>query len=383
MRITEAKSLELSFPPDSGFSSSHILFYSGRPDLSSLFPPADSTRNRLFVTDSTIASLEPCREFFFRFTGGRQASQLPAVYRDAADTLCVLGAGESFKTMENVLAIARAALDSNFNRNCLFVSIGGGVLCDMTGFAASIFKRGVDVEFVPTTLLADVDAAIGGKTGCDFGSYKNMIGSFYPARNIHIWSGFVQSLPQKEFISGLGEVIKTALLFSRELTDILKASPDAVLGRNQELLEKMIFICAQAKAKTVHEDFREHGKRSFLNYGHTFAHALESAAGLGTVTHGEAVAWGIARALDLSRMTGRCSGQFAAECKELLSSYGYDIRPVPGALQGMPGAQQKLLEAMHKDKKNSSSRVKVILQSGAQETHITEVSDSELCGALQ
>lgn len=383
MSISTSRTLELKFPSGSGFDSSHILFYSGAPDLGALFSCKEGTRSRLFVTDETVAALEPCRAFFRRFTGGEAAQNFPAAYRNGTDTLCILGAGESYKSMESVLAIAKAALDSNFNRNCLFVSVGGGVLCDMTGFAASLFKRGVDVEFVPTTLLADVDAAIGGKTGCDFESYKNMIGAFYPAKKIHIWSSFVLSLPETEFISGLGEVIKTALLFSAELTDILQKNRDGILKRNPEILEKMIFICAQAKAHTVHEDFREHGIRAFLNYGHTFGHALESAAGLGTVTHGEAVVWGIARALDLSCRLHLCSSEFAAECKQLMALYGYDIQPVPQALKGTEGAQQKLLEAMHKDKKNSGSLIKVILQSGAQKTEIREVSDSEIAGVLE
>ncbi|MEE0353611.1 MAG: 3-dehydroquinate synthase, partial [Treponema sp.] len=190
MDISPIDSFELLFPENSGFDKTDILFYSGKSDLCRLYLSAENKRNRLFVTDTNIAPL--CADFISHFTDENANNiKAPSVFKKENDILCIIGAGEKFKTIENVLEIVRAALNSNFNRNCLFVAIGGGVLSDMTGFAASMFKRGVDVEFVPTTLLSDVDASIGGKTGCDFDSYKNMIGAFYPAKKIHIWSSFI------------------------------------------------------------------------------------------------------------------------------------------------------------------------------------------------
>ncbi|WP_296028259.1 3-dehydroquinate synthase family protein [uncultured Treponema sp.] len=382
MEISPIDNFELLFPENSGFDKTDILFYSGKNDLCSLYLSAENKSNRLFVTDTNIAPL--CTDFISHFTDENADNiKAPSVFKKGNDTLCILGAGEKYKTIENVLEIVRAALNSNFNRNCLFVAIGGGVLSDMTGFAASMFKRGVDVEFVPTTLLSDVDASIGGKTGCDFDSYKNMIGAFYPAKKIHIWSSFIQSLPQNEFISGLGEVVKTAFLFSPELTEILKTQKEKVMSRNEEVLQKIIAICAKAKAKTVHEDFKEKGIRAYLNYGHTFGHALETVAGLGKISHGEAVAWGIGRALDLSLNKKLCTAEFAKECKSILFEYGFCTEPIPQITKDIPNATLALVSAMHKDKKNSGSCVKVILQKAAQSTLITEVQDNEILEVLK
>ena len=382
MNISPIDNFELLFPDNSGFDKTDILFYSGKNDLCSLYLSAENKRNRLFVTDTNIAPL--CTDFISHFTDENADNiKAPSIFKKGNDTLCILGAGEKYKTIENVLEIVRAALNSNFNRNSLFVAIGGGVLSDMTGFAASMFKRGVDVEFVPTTLLSDVDASIGGKTGCDFDSYKNMIGAFYPAKKIHIWSSFIQSLPQNEFISGLGEVVKTAFLFSPELTEILKTQKEKVMSRNEEVLQKIITICAKAKAKTVHEDFKEKGIRAYLNYGHTFGHALETVAGLGKISHGEAVAWGIERALELSLDKNLCSAEFANECKSILFDYGFCTDPLPQIIKDIPNATLALVSAMHKDKKNSGSCVKVILQKTGQSTFITEVQDNEIIEVLK
>lgn len=382
MNISPIDNFELLFPDNSGFDKTDILFYSGKNDLCSLYLSAENKRNRLFVTDTNIAPL--CTDFISHFADENADNiKAPSIFKKGNDTLCILGAGEKYKTIENVLEIVRAALNSNFNRNCLFVAIGGGVLSDMTGFAASMFKRGVDVEFVPTTLLSDVDASIGGKTGCDFDSYKNMIGAFYPAKKIHIWSSFIQSLPQNEFISGLGEVVKTAFLFSPELTEILKTQKEKVMSRNEEVLQKIITICAKAKAKTVHEDFKEKGIRAYLNYGHTFGHALETVAGLGKISHGEAVAWGIGRALELSLDKNLCSAEFAKECKSILFDYGFCTDPLPQIIKDIPNATLALVSAMHKDKKNSGSCVKVILQKTGQSTFITEVQDNEILEVLK
>lgn len=382
MNISPIDSFELFFPENSGFDKTDILFYSGKNDLCSLYLSAENKRNRLFVTDTNIAPL--CADFISHFTSeNADKIKVPSVFKKGNDTLCILGAGEKYKTIENVLEIVRAALSSNFNRNCLFVAIGGGVLSDMTGFAASMFKRGVDVEFVPTTLLSDVDASIGGKTGCDFDSYKNMIGAFYPAKKIHIWSSFIQTLPQNEFISGLGEVVKTAFLFSSELTEILKTQKEKVMSRNEEVLQKIIAICAKAKAKTVHEDFKEKGIRAYLNYGHTFGHALETVAGLGRISHGEAVAWGIGRALDLAFSKKLCTAEFTKECKSILFDYGFCTEHIPQIIKNIPDATLALVSAMHKDKKNSGSCVKVILQKTEQSTLATEVQDDEILEVLK
>lgn len=368
-----------SYPKNSGFESTSINFHSGSPDLEGLFCHGTEGQ-RLFVTDTSIASLPSMKPFISRFTddGSR-----PSKTRVGNDILLTVGAGESFKTLETVIEMVEAALEGNFNRNCTFIAIGGGVICDMTAFAASMFKRGVSVRFVPTTLLAMVDAAIGGKSGCDFKGYKNMIGSFWPASTLDVWPEFILSLPEKEFVSGLGEAIKTALLFSPEMWKMFTENADRILRRDMNVLHRIIIECVKAKAAIVEEDFREHGRRAFLNLGHTFGHALESVAGLGTITHGEAVVWGIGRALDLSVRLGLCGEGYAEKTKEVLSSYGYDMKVRPSVLEGSAdGTKERLIGAMKKDKKNISSEIRVTIQKGLCDTLVTGVSDGDIEAVL-
>lgn len=377
-----------SYPKDSGFGTSSIHFHAGSPDLEGLFCEA-SDHPRLFVTDSTIAALDSTKDFTNLFTfepdGGKE---FPRTGGHGKDLLLILGPGEKYKTLESVTLILETALNHNLNRNCEFVAIGGGVICDMTAFAASMFKRGVDVSFVPTTLLSMVDASIGGKSGCDFKGFKNMIGAFWPAKVLHVWPQFVKSLPEHEYMSGLGEALKTALLFNPQMWDTFATNRDGVLAQDPAILQTVIEECVKAKAKIVEEDFREHGRRSFLNLGHTFGHALESVAGLGDITHGAAVVWGIGRALDLSSRLGLCGKDYAEKAKKVLSDYGYDMSPIPSVIsakvdQNNDDSAQRLIFAMKKDKKNQSSDIRVILQKNLCDTIVQTVSDSDIEAVLQ
>ena len=259
-----------------------------------------------------------------------------------------------------------------------------------------LFRSGVSVEFVPTTLLSMVDASVGGKTGCDFEGYKNMVGSFYPARNIYIFPSFVKSLPENEYRSGLAEAIKTALLFSKEMCSIFANEKEKVASRDDETLFKIIDGCVRAKSSVVHKDFREKSKRALLNYGHTFGHALESVAGLGKVTHGEAVAWGIGRALDLGVALGLTNKSYAENAKQMLSSYGYDMESLQKAVapadekdgESLTDARlnkaNEILSSMHKDKKNSGSKmIRVIMQKSICRNIIQEVSENDILSVLK
>ncbi|MBQ3670031.1 MAG: 3-dehydroquinate synthase, partial [Treponema sp.] len=199
----------ISYPPvHPGTDRTFIRFYSGRIDMDAIFYGGESEGRpqRIFVTDTLVASLEAMRPFIENFHAdnfSRVDIKNGSVARRGNDVLVILGAGEPFKTIESVLAIVMAALDNNGQRSAVFVGIGGGVVTDMTAFAASIFKRGAHCELVPTTLLSMVDAAVGGKTGCDFDTYKNMIGSFFPAQKIHVCPAFIESLPPHEYRSGM------------------------------------------------------------------------------------------------------------------------------------------------------------------------------------
>ena len=365
------KDFNINYPMiHQGTEKTEVVFFQKESEL---FANIGNGENKhIYVTDSNIALLPEVKKFLDEQKAKNQV-------------VVILPAGEENKTLDSVLTIVKAALEADFNRNSVFTGIGGGVITDMTAFASSIFKRGAKLELIPTSLLAMVDAACGGKTGCDFESYKNMIGSFYPAGKLYICSEFVQSLPESEYFSGLAEAVKTAMLYDEEMFEDFETKADLVRARNPELLDKIIEKCVRAKAKIVEEDLTEKGLRMQLNLGHTFAHALETVAGLGAISHGEAVAWGCGRAVELSQNLGLASETYKNRVFAMLKNYGYSTEALHPVLNGkIPENQVKetLLFAMKKDKKNSSSTVRFVLQSDIKKTVIQEVSDSEVAKVL-
>ncbi|GHV84691.1 3-dehydroquinate synthase [Spirochaetia bacterium] len=253
-----------------------------------------------------------------------------ALARDITNELPVLTLppGEAAKTWQSVETILRAARNNGLGRDGLFIGIGGGVICDLTAFAASIYMRGAELALVPTTLLCMVDAAVGGKTGFDLEGLKNLAGTFYPAKAVFIASEALKTLPLREWKSGLAELFKTAVLskdesFFEELRRFIETGGFENPGfTNSETTEQFLSLIEKAvlvKGRIVEVDPREDlnnaagfgmdaaaggTERALLNLGHTFGHALESALGLGTVTHGEAVAWGLARSAELGQQLG-------------------------------------------------------------------------------
>lgn len=328
---------------------------------------------KLFVIDSNVE--KAFHELLFESTnkcaqeGAFRSPSLATPY-----STVVIPSGERYKTMDSVLMIIEMAIKLGFNRNDKFVAIGGGVVCDMTAFAASIYKRGVGVDFVPTTLLAMVDAAIGGKTGCDHKAYKNMIGAFWPAKNIYYCTPFLRTLPNSEYLSGMAEAIKTALLYDADMVATFENNADKITARDPTLLTYIINRCAHAKASVVERDFRERGDRRMLNLGHTFAHALETYEGLGGLSHGCAVAWGITRAARLSQLLQLCDSIYSDRVTALMASYGYNTSAT--ASHGEADFADKIIDAMHKDKKNTSDKVTFVLQEDICNNVIMEVSDN-------
>lgn len=371
---SKKNALTISYPATyPGTEKTQIHFYSDKADLVSLYNPgSDNSVRRCFVTDATVATIPAVTPFIEKFEDGVCGE----------DLLIILGSGEPYKTLESVLEIVKTAVDAGFSRKDLFVGIGGGVICDMTGFAASIFKRGAPCQFVPTTLLAMVDASIGGKTGCDFENYKNMIGAFWPAQEIHIFPEFVQSLSAEQYRSGLGEAIKTGLLYDQELYEIFKTEAEKILSRDRETVFNLISRCSQAKAKVVEQDFTEKNIRMFLNLGHTFGHALETLAGLGNIPHGDAVAWGIGREVTLCAREEICTESFKNEVLETLEKYSWCTQAVHPAIKG-GGFGERIINIMHKDKKNSSKAIRLVLQKGLNDTYTTEIEDSKILAVLK
>ena len=375
---------------------SEIHFIQDKIDLKKLFFSSGTAANdntsgrRLFTLDANVAAL-PCLKKFTALFAAKSAQDQkaaalkPGVYdglgKAKNDALIILRSGEKYKTIKSVLQIVEAALDRSFTRKDVFCAIGGGVLTDMTAFAASLYKRGAVCEFVPTTLLAMVDAAMGGKTGCDFDDYKNMIGAFYPARALYVYPDFVQSLNEREYRSGFAEAFKTALLYDKAMFNQIKKNKEKIKARDPNFVFKMIQACAKAKARVVQKDMIEKNIRMQLNLGHTFGHALETCAGLGKIAHGDAVAWGIGRALCLSQKLGLCPDEYKEKVFDLLEYFGWETTAAPKCFCPKDGAK-KILCAMKRDKKNSSSKIRVILQSGLCDTVITEVSDKDILKCL-
>ncbi len=280
----------------------------------------------------------------------------------------VLEAGENGKTWSSVEKILQKAVDDGLGRDSIFTGIGGGVVCDLAAFAASVYMRGTGLSLVPTTLLAMVDASLGGKTGFDFSGYKNVVGTFYPAQEIIICTDVLGTLPQREYRSGLAEVIKTALIGDADLLNILETERSKVLSGEKELMTSVIRRCLSVKGNIVEQDFNEKGVRAFLNFGHTFGHALESASCFTGYTHGEAVAWGIRKAIGLGELLGITESCYAKRVYSLLESYGYpcdapEISPT------------SLLTAMKQDKKKREGRIRFVLQKTLCDTAVLAVGE--------
>lgn len=285
------------------------------------------------------------------------------------DNALVLPPGEQHKSWTSVDKILYEAVNLGLGRDACFVGCGGGVVCDLCAFAASIYMRGARLVLIPTTLLAMVDAALGGKTGMDYGGYKNMVGTFFPASEVRVVVDYLRTLPEREFRSGMAEVIKHSLLVRNDLKDRLRSKREKIMRRDPDVLAEVIPEAMAVKGEIVAEDLRETGRRATLNLGHTFAHALESAAGFAGMSHGEAVGWGIEKALRLGVRIGVTPSDYASEVTDFLRAYGFRLDTPAGLID-------PILAAMHMDKKKRAGRVRFILQRDWGDTFLREVDES-------
>jgi len=276
-----------------------------------------------------------------------------------------LSAGEHIKHFSCLKEILNYLYVKEADRGTILCVVGGGSLCDIGAFAASIYLRGLSLMLVPTTLLAMVDAAIGGKTGINFKSGKNIIGSFYPANKVYICMKFLDTLSDQEFKNGLAELIKTAMIGDAILFTILRERIHDILHKDLNILLDIIQRAITVKGKIVEQDLYEsEGVREHLNLGHTFAHALESVSDF-SYSHGDAVAWGINAALHVGRYLGISDATYACEVQELLSSYGYRLK--------VPYKPELLVNAMRYDKKRTRDHLRFVLQENAQRTIVQSV----------
>jgi 3-dehydroquinate synthase len=297
-----------------------------------------------------------------------------ALFGAAAPSSLILPAGESSKNWDSVQAILSRCVALGLGRDAVMAGVGGGVICDMTALAASLYMRGCGLTLVPTTLLAMVDASFGGKTGIDFLGYKNLVGTFYPAALIVVCPTATKSLPGREYLSGLAEVIKTAIIGDEALFTFLERNRDAVMARQPGAVEEMVRRSLAVKARIVEDDLRENGARAVLNLGHTFGHALESATGFSAWTHGEAVAWGIGRALAAGRRSGMTDPRFARRVEALLRAYGFALNA---------GASfDALASAFDRDKKRRGGAMRLVIPCGMCDVRVREAQPEELAAAL-
>lgn len=216
-----------------------------------------------------------------------------SVNRISATEIYILKADEQSKNWSTVSKILDELILRRYDRASCLVSIGGGVINDLVGFAASIYQRGIDWHTMPTTLLAQVDASVGGKTGCNYAGFKNQIGCFFQPKSVIIDLGLLSSLPEREYIAGLAEVVKYGMVKDADFFAWLEVNADAILSRDKAVLQTIIKRCCVIKREVVAEDVRDRGVRMVLNFGHTFAHAIESATHFQEFLHGEAVALGM------------------------------------------------------------------------------------------
>jgi 3-dehydroquinate synthase len=262
--------------------------------------------------------------------------------------------GEASKSVAQLSALWDAFVALQLERSSPVVALGGGVVGDLAGFAAATFKRGVPFVQCPTTLLAQVDSSVGGKVAIDHPAGKNLIGAFHQPAAVCIDLATLGTLPRRELVAGLAEVIRSGAALDAEFFGFLERSVERLLALDPEALRQAVAACCRIKAGIVAEDEREGGRRSLLNLGHTFGHALETLTGYARYRHGEAVGWGIARAARLAVRLGRCTEADAARQESLLRRAGLPVDdPSPDA--------ELMIAAMAHDKKSTGGKPRFVL----------------------
>ena len=278
--------------------------------------------------------------------------------------------GEEYKTTKTVNTIYDSLIQDGFDRTSGLVALGGGVVGDITGFAAATFLRGIPYVQVPTTLLAQVDSSVGGKTGVNHPLGKNLIGAFYQPQQVFIDVDTLKTLPYREFSAGMAEVIKYGMIWDEKFFFSIRRNQEKLARLDPEALIGCIKRACEIKAEIVEKDEQESNLRAILNFGHTFGHAVENLAGYGEYCHGEAVAIGMYVAARASYKMGLCSHEHIGELKELLTRFH-----LPVALPAFPMADY--LTAIKRDKKNREGVLRMVLNKGIGGYLITEIKEPE------
>lgn len=279
-------------------------------------------------------------------------------------------AGESNKHLDTVSEIYETLIKHKFDRNDMLLALGGGVTGDITGFVAATYLRGIDFVQIPTSLLSQVDSSIGGKTGVDFKAYKNMVGAFHMPKLVYMNLSTLNSLPEREYLSGMGEIIKHGLIRDNEYFEWLNENKEKIVTKDFEILKQMIFVSCNIKRVVVENDPKEKGERAHLNFGHTIGHAIEKLKDF-SLLHGECVAIGISAAAYISKIKGNISEYEYENINHIIKSFNLPI--YTDDLNA-----KEVVEATLNDKKMDSGIIKFISLKKIGEAIIDRTIDMEL-----
>lgn len=342
---------------DLGERSYPILIGSGLLGRAELVKPYVRGSQVMIVSNETVAPLYL-----------EKVQQAFADYRTEA---VILPDGEQYKTLEICNRIYSALLEKRFDRRCTLVALGGGVVGDMTGFAAATYQRGVDFIQIPTTLLAQVDSSVGGKTGVNHPQGKNMIGAFHQPQLVLADTDTIDTLDDRQLSAGLAEIIKYGLINDLSFFEWLEANMDALLARDKSALAYAIERSCQDKADVVAADEKEGGQRALLNLGHTFGHAIETGMGYGAWLHGEAIATGMLLAAELSSDIGWITKVDVDRVRNLLQRARLPIQAPPQM------DSNQFINLMAVDKKVLDGQMRLVLMRALGESVITSEARSE------
>ena len=339
-----------------------------RPDFNDLLNVFNTEVNRKYdniciVSDSNVSKLYLAEVIsIFKATGSNVSS-------------FSFDAGEASKNLDTVNMLYEHLILKRYTRNSLLVALGGGVVGDLTGFAASTFLRGIDFIQIPTTLLSQVDSSVGGKTGVDFKGYKNMVGAFYMPRLVYMNLGTLNSLDDYNFACGMGEVIKSALIADANFYQWIKENKDAVLAKDYDSLAYIVSSCCQIKGHVVEIDPKEKGIRAYLNFGHTLGHSIEKLSEF-KLGHGQCVAIGMVCAMHLSKRLGYINESEILDVINVLKEYN-----LPVSVAGLKDTD--ILSASKSDKKMTDSKIKfIILKNIGEADSYMNFSDEDLLFAI-
>ena len=331
------------------------------------------SENREYPIEISDSSFEKLNQEIYEATKGQRrlvviSKKVYELYSGelnfSDDEILVLKDGEKEKNFKNYLKIMKRAVNMGLTRKDVFIAVGGGVVGDITGFAASTYMRGIDFIQIPTTLLSAVDSSVGGKTAIDFDEAKNIIGTFYQPKAVYININFLNTLDKRQFLSGLGEVLKYAFIEDScnyksplFLFEFLTLGYEKIMQREPLTIIRMIEYCLNLKIAVVNQDEKEAGLRKILNFGHTLAHALETITKYKKYTHGEAVVYGMFFIIEWAYSKEYITYSYYRLSMELLEKYGF--KPLECKY-----STDKLIEIMKKDKKADTDKITFIIPDG-------------------